>query len=150
MDDPRARRLAAQLEEALEVVARESPLHFTVLRSRLAGLATVVRVADFSALRISFDDGPPWVEQGEDGQIAVALSEADLGRLLRGDLTIEEGILDGSVSTAGVLEHLLSWLDGLASWLHGALRCPSLPTLHERFFAPALTDADGPKGTRPC
>jgi hypothetical protein len=150
VDDPRALRLARQLEEAITVVQREAPLHFVVMRRSLEGLAAVVRVGDLPALRLALDEGPPWVRQRPDGQIALSLSEATLARLLCGDLTIEEGILDGSVGARGDLGHLLSWFDALASWLHGALRSPSLPNLHARFFAPVHTDADGQKGSRPC
>jgi hypothetical protein len=141
------RRLANDLEEALAVVERESPLHHAEMARCLGPLAAVIRVGGDAPMRVSLAEGLPRVSARGDGQIHVALTEPVLERLLRGELTLDDGVVDGSISARGELEHVLAWFDALGAWLHGALRSPSLPHLHQRFLAPVL--ADGRKGERP-
>ena len=145
---------AEQLEEALALVARESPLHFTALRRQLGDLAAVLRVGQADPVRVSVADEPPWVEHGSEGHIALALAEPGLARLLLGEMTIEEGILDGHLEAKGEVGHLLAFFDALGSWLHGALRCPSMPELHARCLATLSRapndDVPMTKGQRRC
>jgi hypothetical protein len=137
--------LRAQLEEALSVVAAEAPAQFAAMRAQLGTRAALIRVGSSPALRVCVAHDPPWVERATDegarAAIELALSETALSRLLRGRSSIEEAILNESLSVRGEVADLLAFFEGLAAWLHGALRSPSLPTLHQRCLA---------KGPPPC
>lgn len=158
MVEARANELREELEDALAMVACEAPQHFAAMRDQLGTHAAVIRVGDDTRLQLCIAGDPPWVELSAGGDqrdtVEVALSEGELGRLLRGESSIEEGILNGSLSARGALGDLLAFFDGLSSWLHGALRSPSLPKLHERCLAesaaPSSAPADGQKGMSPC
>src|SRR4051812_27387460 len=126
------------------------------MRGQLGMRAAAIRVGD-ARLRLCIAGDPPWVELCGDaapGGIELGLSECELGRLLRGESSIEDGILNGSLSARGTLGELLAFFDGLSSWLHGALRSPSLPNLHERCLAEnaaaSTAPAGGQKGMSPC
>jgi hypothetical protein len=153
--DARTEELRRDLEDALALVADEAPMQFAAMRARLGGNDAVVRVGAAAPLRLSVAGDPPWVapwpESAAPGAVDLALSEGELGRLLRGESSIEDGIFDGTLSVRGALGDLLAFFDGLSSWLHGALRSPSLPKLHERCLAENAGASSGPtagqKGT---
>jgi hypothetical protein len=126
-------RFTASLEEALALLAREAPGHFAATRQQLAGRAAVIRLDDDPPRRVSLAGPPPWVTAGAEGAIEVALSRADLDVLLAGDLSLEEAVEGDRLRLRGRLDDLLAFLDALACWLHGALRCPSFPALHHRY-----------------
>ena len=140
------RDLRRQLEEALQMVAVEAPDHFAALRRHLGGRVVVIRVGEFPALRVCVLGDAPWVAEMRDATtkdaIQLALSNRELLRLLHGQVSIEDAILNETLSTRGELPDLLALFDALASWLHGALRSPSLPKLHQRCLAE--------KGTPTC
>ncbi len=147
MADARGAELRGQLEQALALVAAEAPVQFAAFRGQLGGRAAMIRVGDAAALRLCVANDPPWVELMADGDahvgaIELSLSEPTLSRLLRGQCSLEEAILDGTLSAKGELADLLAFFDALTSWLHGAFRSPSLPKLHQR----CLTE----KGPPPC
>ena len=144
--EPRGEALRGQLEDALALVAEEAPDHFAALRRDLGERAAVIQVGDASPLRLCVVGEAPWVGTATgaepDAAIRLALSESELSRLLRGQTSIEDAILHETLSARGALADLLAFFDGLVSWLHGALRSPSLPKLHQRCLAE--------KGPPPC
>lgn len=148
--DSSGQSLSTQLEDALAIVAREAPLHFARMRRQVGELTALIRVGEAPPMKLLFTEGPPWVRPGATGSVEVSLSRADLARLLRGELTIDEGIVAGTVQVRSQVDHLLRWFDGLASWLHGTLRSPSLPALHHQFFSTGQTTPVRPKGNRTC
>lgn len=158
MVEARANELRNEIEDALALVSGEAPLHFAAMRGRLGVRAAVICVGAASRLRLCIVGEPPWVELcvGDDvrDKIEVTLSEGELGRLLRGESSIDDGILNGSLSVRGALGDLLAFFDGLSSWLHGALRSPSLPKLHEHCLvqnaAASSAPAGGKEGMSPC
>lgn len=143
--------LTEQLERALTMVMLEAPVHFAAVRRQLGNLVGIICVEGSPPMSVCVADGPPWVRRHTEGEIELSLTERDLSRMLRGELTFEDGILNGELSARGSLEHLLAFLDGLASWLQGAMRCPSSPTLYEHFFANEANGvSDTQKGPRTC
>jgi hypothetical protein len=143
--------LGQRLEQALALVAREAPAHFVTMCARLGPRTADVRIGDEPSLRVSLDREPPWVRDEGAGvpDLHLTLSRATLARLLRGETTIEEAILDETLGARGDVPAMLAFFDALAAWLHGAMRAPSLPRLHAQCLADTLAAADRQKGSRP-
>jgi hypothetical protein len=123
---------ARRLEQALGLLARDAPLHFAATRAHLDGRAALVRVGDGPARRVCLAQGPPFVTAGLEGALEVALSEADLDAFLRGQVTLEEAVEADRLRVRGSVDDVLRLFDALASWLHGALRCPRLAQLRDQ------------------
>jgi hypothetical protein len=142
-----ATSLGQRLEQALELVAREAPGHFAVMRAQLGARTADVRVGDEPPLYVSLVSAP-WVRAAPavpELDLHLALSRATFARLLRGESSIEESILDETLGARGDVPALLAFFDALSSWLHGAMRAPSLPQLHAQCLAETLA-ADRQKG----
>jgi hypothetical protein len=146
--EPRAESFARYLEAALDLLQVEAPAHFAATRARMRGRAAAIRVDDAPPLRLCFASGPPWISRrgALTGDIAVAISGRDLDRFLAGELTLEEGLADDRLRIQGDVDQVLDFLDALAAWLHGALRCPSFPTLQRAYLAEPHPDS--PQGLR--
>jgi hypothetical protein len=127
--------LSDYLEQALGAVAREAPLHFRVLRERMGAGAVLIQISGAERLRVCLAEDPPWVSAEGAGQVCVQLAEPDLDALLQGELTLEEALEAERLAILGELDEVLRLLDVLQCWLHGALRSPSLPKLHQQFLA---------------
>jgi hypothetical protein len=148
--DAPASLLGQRLEQALALVAREAPVHFAAMRARLGARTAGVRVGDEPPLHVSLVGAPPWVraEAPAPADLHLALTRATLARLLRGEASIEEAILDETLGARGEVPALLAFFEALSSWLHGAMRAPSLPQLHAQCLADTLAAADRQKGSR--
>jgi len=133
--EPLAEAFGEYLTRALAALAREAPVHFAAMSAALDGRAALVRIGSAAPVRVCLAGAPPWVTSGSDGRVEVSLSPSDLGAFLRGELTIEEGLDADRVAIRGALEDVAGFLDGLACWLHGALRCPPLASLHAEYLA---------------
>lgn len=131
--------LAGALKEALILLEREAPRHFWAMGAQLGERAAVIRLGSERPVRVSMAAGPPWVTDGERGDIEIRLSHADLDAFLRGRFTLEEAIESDRLYVRAALDDLLPFFDALACWLHGALRCPSFPALHRRCLAASRT-----------
>lgn len=151
MAEAAAPSLGQRLEEALALVAREAPAHFVVMRARLGDRTADVRVESEPPLHVSLTGAPPWVRADAppttEVDLHLSLSRATLARLLRGESTIEESILDETLAARGDVPALLAFFEALSAWLHGAMRAPSLPQLHAQCLADTLA-ADRQKGPR--
>ena len=62
------------------------------------------------------------------------------GRLLAGGTTVRDALLEDRLRVRGTTASLLRLTDGLAAYLHGAVRSPSFPALLHRFHAIAAKD----------
>ena len=164
MSAPRG-RFGQYLADALALLRRESPVHFEATRRRLGARVIGIRIVGDVPVRVRLqgDDAEGWVTRvGEPDDVApaevqIATSQADLDGFLRGDFTLEEGLEANRVAVRGRLDDVLAFLDGLAAWLHGALRCPSFPPLHHQFLAgaqptpvPRPESDRQPQGAFPC
>jgi hypothetical protein len=133
--ETRAEALPRFLEDALGILAREAPAQLAAVRERLGPRHAVIRAGTSAPLGLCLLGDPPWVNQSADGEVELALDEPTLAALLTGELTLEEGIVAGTFHARGAVDDLLAFLDALASWLHGAMRCPSLPELQRAYLA---------------
>lgn len=134
MAEQSADRFAAFLDHSLRLLAREAPRSFAAVRDRLRGVAAAIELDRQTPVRVQLD-AEPWVARSEAGEVRAEVDGTDLARLLRGELTIEAAVRDERLHLRGSLEHLLGFLDGLESWIHGAVRCPSFPALYREFLS---------------
>jgi hypothetical protein len=136
------------LAQALGLLRSESPVHFQATRQRLGGLAILIRIAGDVPVRVRLEGevAATWVARADhvgghahvgasDSGVEISTSRADLDGFLRGAFTLEEGLEANRLTVRGALDDVLAFLEALNAWLHGALRCPSFPSLHRRFLA---------------
>jgi hypothetical protein len=136
-------RFGHYLQQALALLHAESPVHFEATRRRLAGRAILIRIAGDVAVCVHLDGtDTDWVARFDGGNrpaavaaVEIATSRADLESFLRGAFTLEEGLEANRLDVRGALDDVLAFLEALNAWLHGALRCPSFPPLHQRFLS---------------
>jgi hypothetical protein len=55
--------------------------------------------------------------------------------ILQGALAMDDAIEADRLQLRGQLDHLLSFLEALRCWFHGAVRAPSFPALHAEYTA---------------
>lgn len=134
MAERRSERFFAYLERALTLLSVETPLHFEAVRQRLGTRAVSIQVGDAEPSRICFSEGAPWLTRKGPADVQVSLSEADLEAFLHGRITLEEGLEDSRLTVRGKLDDVLPALEALQCWLHGALRSPSAPRLHQLYL----------------
>lgn len=136
MAETRAEALPRYLEAAMSILSHESPEHLRALQDRLCDLRAVVRVEGAPPFSICLGAGRPWVDRHlAQGDVEITMEDPALTDLLLGHLTIEEGVLDDRVFVRGRLDTLLKFLEGWAVWLHGAMRCRSMPAVHQQLLA---------------
>ena len=136
MAETRAEALPRFLEAAMSSLSHESPAHLSAMQQTLRDLRAVVRVDGAPPFSVCVGAGHAWVDRRlAQGDVEVTMEESALTDLLLGRLTMEEGVLNDRVFVRGSLDTLLKFLEGWAEWLHGALRCPSMPAVHRQLLA---------------
>lgn len=160
MAELRAMSFGSYLESSLIVLEREAPGLFARLREQMGTSQVGITIGDEATVCVCFAAGKPWVRLAhQDTSVVASVSDEGLRELLRGDTTIEEAVAAEKLEIRGPLDSVLSLLESLNLWLHGAVRCPSLPALHASFLfdpsephtAPRRAEAPPrPKETDPC
>jgi hypothetical protein len=135
----RAEALPAQVEEAMRVLARESPRHLAAVTNELGPLTISIRVDGAPPFGMSFAGGPPWVRPIATADVEVAMTTREVDDLLAGAVTVDEAVLADRLAVRGDAADVLRFLDALRHWLHGALRSPSMPHLRDTYFADTTT-----------
>lgn len=134
MAERRAELFFAYLQQALTLLSVETPLHFAAVRQRLGTRAVSIQIGNAEPSRLCLGHGPPWLTREVAADVEVSLSQADLDAFLRGQLTLEQGLEESRLAVRGKLDDVLSALEALQCWLHGALRSPSVPALHRLYL----------------
>ena len=135
----RAKALPEQVEEAMSVLARESPVHLAAVAKELGALTVSIRVDDTPPFGMSFAGGPPWVRTIAAADVEVAMTTREVDDLLAGAVTVDDAVLADRLAVRGDAAHVLRFLDALRYWLHGALRSPSMPRLRDTVLAETTT-----------
>lgn len=127
---------ASYLERSLLTIEQEVPVLFGLLQQRMGQHLVLITVSDERAVEVSLHRGKPWVRAGgpDTSTVTVTVPRAALDALLRGDDTIEAAIGNERLRIQGPLDTVLTLLESLSLWIHGALRCPSLPSLHAQYL----------------
>jgi hypothetical protein len=124
------------LRRSLDVLANEAPQHFSIVRRRMRGLAVNIGIDGPPSLRVQLD-AEPWVGPAAPAPVRAEIAARDMTAVLAGLLTIEQALDTGGLLLQGELDHLLGFLDALSAWIHGAVRCESMPGLYAAYLARA-------------
>jgi hypothetical protein len=99
----------------------------------MRGIAVCIQVGGSEAIRVQLD-AAPWVGPPAAAEVVAEISPDDLAAILGGEVTIEEALDREHLELCGALDDLLRFLDALAAWVHGAVRCPSMALLYQEYL----------------
>jgi len=124
------------LRESLALLAAEAPVHLAALARALRERQVTISIADEAPVQLACDRrGLFFSEESGRSAVEVSLSSGELLRVLAGDETLEQAIVDGRVAVRGACDDVLAFDDALRAWLHGAVRSPSFGGLLRRLEA---------------
>lgn len=134
------------LAESLTALAREQPALHARMCEQLQGRAVEVRV-DAERFVLGFTPGHARVEPGGREADAVILTgRRALGEVLGARLSLAEAVLTDALEVVGPLASLMALHEGLVTYVHGAVRCPSFPSLLTRLRAVCREGPASPGG----
>jgi hypothetical protein len=132
--------LAALLRDSLATLEREVPACHGRLVASLTPETVSCRV-DRERFSVVFGASAVTLERWRKGAaLEIELSRQVVRRLLAGHTSVREALLCDELRVRGTTAALLRLTDGLAAYLHGAVRSPSFPALLHRFHAIAAKD----------
>jgi hypothetical protein len=126
------------LETSLHLMQRECAPAYQYLCELLAPRQVAIAV-DREEVTLAFTAGQALLLPPGDAQpvIRLQMKRETILDLTDGKFTLQEAILDGVVSVHGDLKELVLFHEGWLAYMRGAIRCPSLPDLLDRFRYPA-------------
>ncbi|MFP2929920.1 NAD(P)-binding protein [Pyxidicoccus sp. 3LG] len=120
------------LAESLVALAREQPRQHARLCEQLQDRTVEVRVeAEHFLLRFA-PEGARVERAGAPSEARVLMGRRALGDVLAARLSLAEAVLTDAVEVVGPLDTLMALHEGLVTYVHGAVRCPSFPSLLAR------------------
>lgn len=123
------------LAESLVALAREQPRQHARLCEQLQDRTVEVRVeAEHFLLRFA-PEGARVERAGAPSEARVLMGRRALGDVLAARLSLAEAVLTDAVEVVGPLDTLMALHEGLVTYVHGAVRCPSFPSLLARLRA---------------
>jgi hypothetical protein len=131
--DASTQRFAVFLERSLQLIARETPEHFAAVQGRMRGLAVLVGVGAPASVRVQLDVAP-WLGPPAHAEVVAEIEPAALRDILDGRLTLEAALEADRLLLRGELGHLLRFIEALEAWIHGAVRCSSMPELLSEYL----------------
>jgi len=123
--------LQRHLHASLQLLAAESPQHWTRLRAQLADSRVHVRIGADAPFELNVTGSKPSLRAASGNcDIELALSEDAVSAFLHGSLTLEPALRSGALQLRGSLTHITRLLGAFDAWLHGLLRAPSSAELY--------------------
>ena len=132
----RGASFAQFVERSLALLREEAPEHFQRVREHARGLRVDVSIDRETPVRLQLDS-EPWTTRtpATEAHVYAEIRQSNLIAILEGVLAIDEAIEAERLQLRGQLDHLLSFLEALRCWFHGAVRAPSFPALHAEYLA---------------
>jgi hypothetical protein len=125
--------MAAYVDLSLAVLRRECPTAYLELCSRLA-FATVELRIDDEWVRLAFLPRAAELRQElADPDVRLQTTRTTILEVLDAKLTLDQAVRAGAVLLWGSSRDLARCNDALLDYVRGAVRCPSLPALLDRF-----------------
>lgn len=132
------------LAESFVALEHEQPALHARLCEQLQGRKVEVCVGSERFL-LGFVPGSAWVEPaGPPAEALLLTGRRALGDVLGARLSLGEAVLTDAVEVVAPLASLMALHDGLVTYVHGAVRCPSFPSLLARLRAVCSEDAPSP------
>jgi len=130
------RGFAGFLRQSLALLAAESPVHLAAMASAFRARQVRIMIDDEAAVQLTSDGRAlRFSPEAVDAAVEVSFSSRDLLRVLGGDETLDDAIIEGRVAVRGRCPDVLAFDEALRAWLHGAVRSPSFPSLLHRLEA---------------
>ena len=122
------------LQDSLTHMQGECPPAYAQLCQLLAPRQVQLSV-DREELWMGFAPAAISVQPGQaaNASVHIRLPRQVILDMLDAKLTLQDAILTGRVSLQGDLHHLTLFYEGWLTYLRGAVRCPSIPDLLERY-----------------
>lgn len=125
------------LAASLAVLAAERPAAHARLCARLEGRSVSIHVGE-ERLLVTFAAGAGAVRAtaaGEDppADVRIVTRRRAILEVLDARRSLAEAVLADEVEVVGELPRLEEALEGLVTYVHGGVRCPSFPALVDRF-----------------
>jgi hypothetical protein len=129
--------VARLLGESFAVLAAELPAAHARMCALLAGRAVAIDV-DGERFVAAFEGGQARVASlpaGEDpaAGVRVATGRAAILAVIEARRSLADAVLADEVRVVGDLDRLVEAHHALVTYVHGAVRCPSFPSLLQRF-----------------
>ncbi len=136
--DGPVRRLLA---ESLLSLAREQPAQHALMCEQLQGHSVEVCVGT-ERFFLGFAPGSARVEAaGPPAEALLVTGRRVLADVLDARLSLSDAVLTDALEVMGPLPSLMALHEGLVTYVHGAVRCPSFPSLLSRLRAVCREDA---------
>jgi hypothetical protein len=117
------------------MLAEEQPGLYARLCAELKGQEVELHV-DAELFWVGFGPGEARLrEAGGIADVRISMDRWTVQDQLEARRTLAQAVLDGSVEMVGPLGVLAACHAGFVTYVHGAVRCPSFPSLLERFHA---------------
>jgi hypothetical protein len=125
---------ASFLSESLEILAREMPRTYARLCATLDGRCVAIEV-DAPPVFVSFGASTCEVSPPDETTptVEAALSKQTVLALIDGRDSLENAVWSDRFLLRAPVDELERFLEGLLLYLRGAVRCPSLPALLDRY-----------------
>jgi hypothetical protein len=125
--------MAAYVDRSLAILRRECPTAYLAVCGRLA-FATVELRVDHELVRLAFRPRVAELRQElADPDVRLQTTRATILEVLDAKVTLEQAVRSGAVLLWGSSHDLARCNDALLDYVRGAVRCPSLPALLDRF-----------------
>ena len=125
--------IATLLEQAFSVLQRDCPRAHSAMAKRLGN--TTVRISvDDEVFDVCVEDGAPRV-RAPDGEatVSVRTTRPAVRAVLAGRRTLADAVRADEVRAEGRLAGLVSLLEALEAFVHGAVRCDAIAQLYDEF-----------------
>ncbi len=125
--------IATLLEQALDGLRGGCPGAHAAMARRLGG-STVRLSVDGETFDVRVERGSPRVfPPAGDATVSVRTSRATVQAVLAGRRTLADAVRADELSALGPLPALVSLLDALEAFVHGAVRCDAVAQLYHDF-----------------
>ncbi len=121
------------IELSFEILRDEFPTAYHLLCSQLAPRTVQMFIND-EVVILAFDAGFAHLRQDvRTPTLELHTTRQTILDVIDAHLAPHEAILADAILLRGAIEDLAAFYDGLLTYVHGAVRCPSFPALLDRF-----------------
>jgi hypothetical protein len=125
----RERRFADFLADSFAALEHEMPQAYAALCAAIAPREVLLAVDDETVGLAFAPTGVRFLRAPRTPRVEVRTGKTAILRVLDAEATLMDAVLDETLFLRGATDDLLAFHDGLLSYVHGAVRAPSFPSL---------------------